>query len=561
MTSRSSNPSEADRFAQLVRDYYRAWFRYHPEAALAAGIGGYEHLLTPFDEEAAAAIAVLNDELLVGLNELDRDALDADARLDLDVLYGAAWLENRYLLEVQPYRADPGRCLPVEAIYQLTILPVADFQGALVARLAHAPSHLVYARYFLRDKAARIPRLWLQSAITSARHGAEFIRGLPAHPKVAAQPPVGLDGLVGAASEALNAFADFLERDIGERARGDFACGAAYFSELLRYRHFLDANIDELHAFGSALVEDTRGALTEAAGAIVPDGGIAEASAYVRAQHPSAAGLIETYRTQMRAAREFVAARRLVTLPVRERLDVIETPVFLRHQIPFAAYGEPAPNDPRQQGYYYVTPPADEEQLQEHNDAGIPLTCVHEAWPGHHLQFVTANGHAAARALPRLLNPSATLCEGWALYCEQMMCEQGFAAQPAQRFLLLKDRLWRALRIVIDIELHTRGLTVDAAADRMTRALGFPRSQALADLAWYSKAPAVPLGYAAGAALINALRTTQETRPGFELRAFHDRLLSVGSIALPLVIQHAFGEEAWRAARAAAFAGGAYATA
>lgn len=561
MTSRSLNTPEGQRFAQLLDDYYRAWFRYHPEAAVAAGVSGFERLLTPFDEEAAAAVAFLNDELLLGLNELDRDALDVDARLDLDVIYGAAWLENRFLLEVQPYRVDPGRCLPVEAIYQLTILPVADFQDALVARLAHTPSHLIAARRFLQDKAARIPRQWLDSAISAARHGAAFLRELPAHPKVAANPPIGLDGLVGAAGDGLVAFADFLARDIGDRACGDFACGADYFADLLRYRHFLDVGVDELHAFGTALLEETAVALREAASLIVPGGDIAAAAAHVRARHPAAEDVIDVYRTRMRAAREFVRSHNLVTLPAHERLDVIETPLFLRHQIPFAAYSEPTPNDPRQQGYYYVTPPADEAQLQEHNEAGIPLTCVHEAWPGHHLQFVTANGRPAARTLPRLLNPSATLYEGWALYCEQMMCEQGFANEPAQRFLLLKDRLWRALRVVLDIELHTRGLSVDGAADRMTAILGFPRAHALADLAWYTKAPAVPLGYATGAALINALRRTQGEQPGFVLKEFHDRLLSVGSIALPLVVRRAFGEEAWQAARRAAFAGGVYAAA
>ena len=108
----------------------------------------------------------------------------------------------------------------------------------------------------------------------------------------------------------------------------------------------------------------------------------------------------------MRSARDFVSSQDLVTLPTREHLDVVETPVFMRHQVPFAAYQDPAANDPEQHGYYYVTPPQDEEQLAEHNYAGLMHTCVHEAYPGPHLQFVTAHLNRQASTLPRLLHAS-----------------------------------------------------------------------------------------------------------------------------------------------------------
>lgn len=132
------------------------------------------------------------------------------------------------------------------------------------------------------------------------------------------------------------------------------------------------------------------------------------------------------------------------------------------------------------------------------------------------------------------------------------MQEQGFLDRPESRILLLRDRLWRALRVMLDVELHTRNLSFGAATDRMVSALGFPRAQAEADLSWYTRSPTVPLGYATGWQLINALRDrvfgsgTDEN-----LREFHDRLLSVGSIGAPLVIQRAFGQEAWKAARKA----------
>ena len=326
----------------------------------------------------------------------------------------------------------------------------------------------------------------------------------------------------------------------------------------MQQRHFLDVGVDALHAFGQGLVERTRRELAVACRAVCGTNDLRAALARLQAGHPSKQTLLATYRAQMQAARAFVRDRKLVSVPAAEQLEVVETPTFLRHQVPFAAYCEPAPNDPAQHGYYYVTPPQTGEELAEHDDIGLMHTCVHEAWPGHHLQFVTANLNPAARRRPRLLNASATFYEGWALYSEQLMHEEGFLDRPESRVILLRDRLWRALRILIDIEIHTRNISLETAADRLVTELGFPRSQALAELTWYSQAPTVPLGYATGWALINALREHLRRAPwSLPLKIFHDKLLSVGSVALPLVIRHAFGEPAWREARQHVFGGAA----
>lgn len=547
------------RFDAVMQDYYRAWFRFHPEAAVKAGVAGYAHLLTPYDEEAHAAVICLNHELAVALQEIDRRALDAERQVDCDLLYGAALLENRFLLEVLPQRPDPGRLLPLNAVYQLLIRPVGDFAENLLSRLAAIPAHLAGARSYLRDKAARIPADWLRVAVRAATAGVEFLRGLRRHPKVKNVALPGLDAAMQTAAQAVGDYANFLQ-ELAPHAAGEPGCGVPYFREVLQRRHFLDVEIDQLYAFGQTLVTATERELKLVAKNLVGTEDIAAAGRQVQAQHPRPEDLLAAYRSAMQAARAFVLERDLVTWPSRERLEVVETPVFLRPQIPFAAYSEPAPNDPVQQGYYYVTPPEDAAQLSEHSFAGIANTCVHEAWPGHHLQFVSANLTPTAGSLPRLLNPSAILYEGWALYCEQLMHEQGFLTQPQQHFLMLKDRLWRALRVLLDIEIHTRGLSLETAARRLSDTLGFPPAQAAAEVSWYSRAPTVPLCYATGWALINAVRAGAGMDAS-ALKGFHDRLLSAGSIALPLVVQRAFGESVWIAARARVFAAGAYAAA
>jgi uncharacterized protein (DUF885 family) len=109
---------------------------------------------------------------------------------------------------------------------------------------------------------------------------------------------------------------------------------------------------------------------------------------------------------------------------------------------------------------------------------------------------------------------------------------------------MLKDRLWRALRIIIDVKTQTGKMSYEEAADLMVRELHFPRPQAEADLNWYSQSPSVPMGYALGWSIINRLREKEKERLGsrFDIREFHDRLLSAGSISLPLVEKRHFSE-------------------
>ena len=527
----------------LIDSYYQAWFRFHPEFAVELGIEGYAHLLTPCDDNDIGALISLNEKLLNSVAELDRKTLSSAERLDAHVLYGGALLELERLAEQDWRRRDPARFLPVNAIYQLTVREVADLRHALTSRLQAIPGYLREARTFLQEEPEQIPALWLESAITEAKEGAVYFRDLRDHPRLV---EFQLDKELETAAHALEDYAVFLERELGSVAEGDFACGHEYFDMLLRYRHGLNLTSDDLHEFGKRLFETTLAELKAETKRLRGDDDIAALTRQIQEKHPAAADLLNAYQQAMEAAKEFVAQHQLVTIPTAEKLKVVETPAFLHHVIPFAAYMEPAPKDSQQRGWYYVTPAENDAALGEHNYASLRHTCVHEAWPGHHCQFVTANLSSVASSLPRLSNPSATLFEGWALYCEQLMQEQGFLDAPESRFILLKDRLWRAMRIMLDVELHTRGLEVESAAQRMQEVLGFTHEQAMADLTWYTRAPTVPMGYATGWALIVATRTQlQKVDEEFDLRQFHDRLLAEGSIGLPFVLKQQFGDELW----------------
>ncbi len=546
----------AQHFDGLRDRYYQAWFRYHPENAVEAGVPGYAHLLTPYTDDDIGALMALNGKLLDGLEELDVEALDADRRIDADLMVGAAVLEMQALSDHDWRFRDPQRYLPLNAVYQLIVRDVEDFAPALLGRLRAVPAHLRNARQYLDKEPERIPALWLETSLVATEAGMEYFRALRHHPKVSALAKRSSDvvELLDLGVQALREFADFLGNQLGPRAGGNIACGRRRFEMLLKLRHYLDINVDQLHALGTELLERVSRDLSRVCMALRGDDDISALARQIQTHRPQPQSLIESYRRQVRAARTFVKERGLVKFPPQESLTVVETPLFLRHEIPIAAYMEPAPSDPEQRGCYYVTPATAPDTLAEHNFATMTTTCVHEAYPGHHLQFVTANLSPVSSTLPRLLNASATLYEGWALYCEQMMREQGFLDRPEHEFVVLKDRLWRAMRVVIDVEMHARETAPADVKERMQQRLGIPEPHAAAELAWYSRAPTVPMAYATGWSLINAARDRRRAEDrGFDMRKFHDCILSCGSIAVPLVLKRVFGADFAERVRATVF--------
>lgn len=536
--------------SQVIDTYYRAWFRFHPEVAVDLGVEGYAEQLRPYGEDERGALIVLHEKLLSALEEFDDSDLGDEQQIDLMLMRGRVLMDLKDLDECDWRVRDPGRYLPVHAIYQLTVRQVEDQKAAFTARLTAIPDYLRGARAQLKQQPEQIPATWLESAIAEASQGAVYFRSLEHHPQLARY---GLATLLEEAAHALDDYARFLESELAPLAKGDFARGLDYYNMLLNYRHYIDVDADTLHQFGQKLFEKTLGELYEVTRSLRGDENVAAMTATLQSKGLGKTDLISSYREVMQAAKQFVIDKQLVSIPEVEELQVVETPIFLQHQIPFAAYLDPAPNDPKQVGHYYVTP-AKDEKLGEHNPISLQHTCVHEAWPGHHLQFVTANLSKDSNTLPRLINASATLYEGWALYCEQLMHEQGFLSEAESAFVLLKDRLWRAMRVMIDVEIQTRGLSVGAAAERMQSLLGFSRTEAMAELSWYSQAPGVPMGYATGWALINATRDRLKTVDDkFDLKQFHDQLLSAGSIALPLVIGQRFGKPLWESVRREVF--------
>jgi len=248
--------------------------------------------------------------------------------------------------------------------------------------------------------------------------------------------------------------------------------------------------------------------------------------------HP-AKPLLELYAEETRRIALGFRRARAVTFPEGDVLQVKPVPDFLRMVIPTAAYQQPPAFLKAQRGVFWVNDPSATGQTaagqlaERQQHFGLPLTCAHEAYPGHHLQFVTANRHPRRW---RRLFAHAVFYEGWTLWCEQMLADLRIDRSPWLPVQQLHDALWRCHRILVDLRLQTGRYSYEQAVRHLQRALGFTRARAEADVNWYTAQPAVPMSYWLGRLENERLRQRLVLGRGWTLRQFNDWLLSFGTL-------------------------------
>jgi uncharacterized protein (DUF885 family) len=231
--------------------------------------------------------------------------------------------------------------------------------------------------------------------------------------------------------------------------------------------------------------------------------------------------------------RDTVKAKNLVTFPKGEKLLVKPVPEFLRHHFPTAAYSAPGCYDPDQTGIFWVNDLSLIRKTQKEKDAeiaqhfGLAATCAHEAYPGHHLQFCTANQHPSKL---RRLFAHAVFYEGWTLWCEKMMVDQGIDQNPYAKLNHLHDALWRAHRILIDCGLQTGKMSYDDGVKHLVKHVGFTQGRAQGDVNWYTQQPTVPMSYLLGRTELLRLKAKKVDQQGWSLKQFNDWILSFGTI-------------------------------
>ena len=528
-------------FREIERAYFDLRWHLDPVAATQVGVTTYDDRYGRFSPVALAphlaalkSISAALEEATTGEleDEIDRTALLNDVRV----------LQQRFERE-RPQAKNPGFWL-THLLGGLHFLlgrrdrTPAERARALAGRLEDVPGLLDDARAALVEPV----RVFVETALRITEGGLALVRDMGTAVDGAA--PSEVERVVAAAEQAGAALSSFAH-DLGrwlESASDRFALGEDAFNFHLHYEHALRDTAPELWRFGMHLKEEVEADLARRAGRL--NGGRGQrwqdVADRLRADHPPAAALVAAYAEEMRRARDFVAARGLAAIPDAP-LDVVPTPAFMRPLIPFAAYDSPGPYSSDRTGWFYVTLPdprlpaeAQERMLRDHCRYELAATALHEGYPGHHLQLL----HAQAQSSDTRKNVWTPLTvEGWALYCEDMMGEEGFYRSEEEAFFQRVHLLWRATRVLLDVGLHTRGMTFDQAVDQFVTELHVDRVNAEAEVRRYCAEPAQPLCYAVGRREILELRKDFRAARGskFTLRAFHDALLRYGGLPVTLI--------------------------
>jgi uncharacterized protein (DUF885 family) len=322
---------------------------------------------------------------------------------------------------------------------------------------------------------------------------------------------------------------------------GSFAIGAEAMQRRVREQIGLDYGLAEIESL--ALGEAVRvGALLDAACKQFGKGrSVEEIISEARAGWNPGVDLPAVYRSETKCVADGFRAAKAVTFPKGDELQVRLVPDFMRHLYPTAAYSSPGAFEKRQRGIFWVndlslTKTTEAEKLAERQQHfGLSLTAAHEAYPGHHLQFVTANRHPRKW---RRLFAHAVFYEGWTLWCEQMMVDLRIDRTPWLRIQQLHDALWRVNRILVDIRLQTGRYSYEQAAAHLRKHLGFTKARSEAEINWYSASPTVPMSYWLGRLENERLRQRLVVGRGWSLQQFNDWLLSFGTIPQAWIERH-----------------------
>ena len=313
------------------------------------------------------------------------------------------------------------------------------------------------------------------------------------------------------------------------------------FQGLIEMRR-LGLTLDEIRSLGEEYLESTEVELKELVQKL---GGssVEEVRRRIRSKHPKDFNeALEGYKTLALKARKFLLEKDIITLP-EERLDVIFSYPHMRQFLSIAAAGMP-PRFGEQIGKFYLTPHEDSKMLEEHSYAFQPLLISHESYPGHHLHGACRNTHPSIIRSGIYSSLSANtavmyscklgdITEGWGLYCERMMYENGFENDPKnpdleQRFLQVNALRWRATRVIIDIALHSSEMSYKEAVNYLVENTGYNEMTARSEVLMYSRSPGYFMSYLLGSHMMRELREAS----GLPLKVFHDKVVYSGAIPL-----------------------------
>jgi uncharacterized protein (DUF885 family) len=542
----ASPTSRASEFDQLVDDFVFGTLALSPATASGAGYhvhhgASLEDQLDDFSESGILASHSLLHDIEARLARLDEGTLDAEQRADVGIMRDAIGAARLDLDEIQSYRHNPTTYVELlgNALYSPYVLqyaPAPERYRHLINRLNKIPDLIRQAEANLQDS----PDIWNRVA-REENAGNVTLIDTTIRGDCPTSERMRYDQAAAAAIAALQGFNHWLEDHLAEH-RSDWRLGKDLYAKKFRL-------VLQTGKTPEALLQEAEADLSKARAEIArlaAPKSVEQALAEVARQHATAAGFMASAKDALSVATAFVKAKDLVTVPSSANLAVIETPVFMRGVYGVGGFNPAPALEPKLGAFYWVTPiPSTwtqariDSKLREYNDSGMQHLTVHEAMPGHYVQAEYSNTlEPSSRRLLRDIYGNGPYIEGWAVYAQQLMAEQGYLADtPGYRITLQKQLLRVLANTILDVRLQTMGMTDKEALDLLTRSTYQESEEANAKLQRAKLSSCQLPTYYAGYKGWLSVREHYQSRhaANFNLKDFHESALKEGAVPLPVL--------------------------
>jgi uncharacterized protein (DUF885 family) len=545
----AAEKEDAD-YEAVAEEYIKGYFAARPLQGTALGLHEYDGKITDYSRLALDAELSRLRRFDDRLNKFDPTKLSQRQSIDLRILQAAVKKDLFEMQDMSVFERNPmvyARAADVNVYIKRNFAPLDDRVRSLVAIESQIPNILIAARTNLNDV---LPKPYVELAIQIAKASSDFLKkdlvGAVAGLKDE-QIRVAFQDANRKAANALANYAGWLEREKLPKASLDFALGEEKFKRFLAQTELVDLAPEKILEIGMAQLKVEQEAFADAAKKIDPNKPPIEVFKQIQSEHPTPENLIPDVAKDLDKIRKYVSSHHLVGMPSDVRAKVKETPQYLR-ATSFASMDTPGPFEKRaNEAYYYVTPTESdwpEKQKQEwltaFNYYTSDITSIHEAYPGHYVQFLHLNASTATK-IEKIFG-SYAFVEGWAHYCEKMMLDEGYgsatSSTPSEedvkraakyRMAQADEALLRLCRLCVSIKMHTQNISIEEATKFFQENCYYEEKPARQEAMRGTFDPGY-LNYTLGKLQILKLRDDYKAQQGdeFSLQKFHNELLNHG---------------------------------
>ncbi len=541
-------------FNFLVDTYFdEVYFHFSPTAGTSAGLHQYD---TQLEDYSAAGIqkeiAALH-QYETKVSAVPADGLDASVAGDREILLNSIRSQVLSLETIRMWQRNPdnyssGVTASVFTIMERPYAPVNTRLRAAIAREKQMPQVFAEARKNLQNP----PKIYTEIALEQVDGNISFFEHdvpLAFADATDAAAKAEFAKTNAAVVDALKSYAAWMKTDLLPRSNGDFRFGADTYRKKLLYDEMVDTPLDKLLAVNDVNMKANQAEFARIAKELDPTKTPTEVLAQLATIHPAPDKLLDAFRDSFTAEIAFIQSHHIITLPSDVRPVLEETPPFERATTS-ASMDPPGPFEKNStKALFNVTLPEKgwtpehiAEHMAEFNVGTVVSTSIHEAYPGHYVQFLWQDQFPSK--IRKLLGASTNI-EGWAHYCEQMMLDEGYQTPGADertrkliRLGQLQDALLRNARFAVGIKMHTEGWTTEQA-EKYFVTEGYQSPSVGKMETKRGTADATYLYYTLGKLEILKLRADVKKKQGaaFTLQGFHDALMKQGFVPIKIVRQ------------------------